>query len=84
MALLLFAAAGAAAIAGVWPMALAGAVLGLLVLAGQRTDDAVSVETADAEAGAGGVVRALGLMVMWAVIGLIGLVVLGVATMAVL
>lgn len=78
-ALLLFVAAGAAAAAGLWPMALAGAVLGLLVLDGQRTDDAVS-----AEADGGGVVGALGLLVMWVVIGLIGLVVLGVATTAVL
>lgn len=71
LALLLFVAAGAAAVVGVWPMALAGAVLGLLVLTCQRTDDAVSGN--DAEAGAGGVVKALGQLVMWVVIGLIGL-----------
>ena len=74
----------AAAAVGIWPMAAAGVVLGLLVLVGQRTDDAVSGDDADAEAGAGGVVRALGLLVMWVLIGLIGLAVLGVATMAVL
>lgn len=84
MALLLFVAAGAAAVVGVWPMALAGVVLGLLVHVGQRTDETVSVDQPEDDAGAGDLARALGLLVMWTVIGLIGLVVLGVATMAVL
>lgn len=72
-----------AGLANVWPMALASAVLGALLHAAQNADDAVA-DTANTAAEGASAGTAVLLLLMWVGVGLVGLVVLGLATTEVL
>lgn len=70
---LLFAAAGLAALFGLWPLTIAGVVLGVLAYGGDAAQ-----KRSDEEGGS-----ALAMLLLWILLGLVGLAVLGLAVAAV-